>query len=349
MRGKGRKTEGTRTEKAERGNGMDARTENQLRNAKYGVFGHSAVQICGWTKKSLHNQGVCYKEKFYGADCHRCMEFSPAAVFCEQNCIFCWRPMEFMKSGEMEKEGADEPEEIYERLLEERRKLLSGFPGDGMTDPEKFREALRPNHFAISLSGEPMMYPKLPGLVRFLRGLPGTRTIFIVTNGQEPGMLERLVREDSLPTQLYLSVNAPDREVFGKICRPARKDAWERFQRFLEVYRSSKTRKIMRLTMIKGMNMDPSFVDDYAKIIRKANPHFIEVKAYMWLGFSQKRLKRENMPSHREVREFAERIEKAADFRIIDEQEASRIVLLQNTKDAIDPEIKSVKWEERNR
>ena len=132
---------------------MDSEAEKHLRKAKYGVFNHSAVQICGWTKKSLHGQGHCYKEKFYGADCHRCMEFSPSAAFCEQNCIFCWRPMEFMKLKEMKDGEVDEPEVIYEKLLEERRKLLSGFPGDGITDMEKFREAMQPNHFAISLSG----------------------------------------------------------------------------------------------------------------------------------------------------------------------------------------------------
>ena len=315
---------------------IDPETEEQLRNAKYGVFGHSAVQICAWTKKSLHNEGFCYKQKFYGIDCHRCMEFSPSAVICQQNCIFCWRPMEFMKFKGMEADETDDPETIYEKLIEERRKLLSGFPGDGMTDMDKFRESLRPNHFAISLSGEPTLYPKLPELVRFLRSLPGTRSIFIVTNGQEPGMLERLGKEDSLPTQLYLSVNAPNERLFRKINRPVYRDAWERFLRSLEIFSGLNTRRIMRMTMIKGINMDSSFVKDYADLVRKANPHFIEVKAYMWIGFSRKRLKQGNMPFHEDVRAFANEIEKLTDFKIVDEKRDSRIVLLENRKERIE-------------
>jgi tRNA wybutosine-synthesizing protein 1 len=318
---------------------IDPRIEKQLRNAKYGVFGHSAVQICHWTKKSLHNEGFCYKQKFYGVDCHRCMEFSPAAVFCGHNCIFCWRPMEFMRFKGMKAEEADDPKEIYEKLMEERRKLLSGFPGDGKTDPKKHKESLRPNHFAISLSGEPTIYPKLPELVQFLKNLPETRSVFVVTNGQEPEMMAKLAKDP--PTQLYLSVNAPNQMLFEMINRPVIGNAWERFSRSLGIFSKMKTRRILRLTMIKGMNMDLPYVKQYADLIRKANPHFIEVKAYMWIGFSRKRLKEENMPSHGEIKNFAREIEKASGFGIEDEKEDSRVVLLQNRKERIGRFIKT--------
>ncbi|MCD6590595.1 MAG: 4-demethylwyosine synthase TYW1 [Candidatus Aenigmarchaeota archaeon] len=313
--------------------------EKQLKNAHYGVYNHSAVQICTWTKKSLHNEGFCYKQKFYGIDCHRCMEFSPAAVFCQQNCIFCWRPMEFMSLKDMKPEEVDDPKTIHEKLLEERKKLLSGFPGDGKTDMKKFKEALIPNHFAISLSGEPTIYPKLPELVKFLRNLPQTKSIFIVTNAQEPEMMQRLVDEDGLPTQLYISVNAPNEELFKKINRPAYKNAWSRFLRSLKIYSKMKTRRLMRMTMIKGMNMGDSLIREYAKIIERANPHFIEVKAYMWIGYSRKRLKQENMPLHEEIVEYAKKLEKHTHFKIIDEKKDSRIVLLQNQKEKINRQI----------
>ena len=236
---------------------IDPRIEKQLRNAKYGVSNHSAVQICSWTKKSLHNENVCYKQKFYGIDTHRCMEFSPAAVFCGHNCIFCWRPMEFMRFRGMELSDADDPKEVYERLMEERKKLLSGFPGDGMTDMKKFAESQKPNHFAISLSGEPTIYPKLPELVGFLKNLPGTRSVFVVTNGQEPEMMKALARNP--PTQIYLSVNAPNQMLFEMINRPAFENGWERFLRSLEIFSRMKTRRVLRLTMIKGMNMDAPY------------------------------------------------------------------------------------------
>ncbi|NIO20864.1 MAG: 4-demethylwyosine synthase TYW1 [Candidatus Aenigmarchaeota archaeon] len=317
---------------------IEPKIEKQLRNAKYGVHNHSAVQICTWTKKSLHNEGFCYKQKFYGIDTHRCMEFSPSAVFCGYNCIFCWRPMEFMRFRGMEADEADDPREIYERLLEERRKLLSGFPGDGKTDMKKHEESLKPNHFAISLSGEPTIYPKLPELVEFLKNLPETRSVFIVTNGQEPEMMAKLSK--SPPTQLYLSVNAPNQMLFEMINRPSSENGWERFLRSLGIFSKMETRRILRLTMIRGMNMDPPYIKQYADLIQKANPHFIEVKAYMWIGFSRNRLRERNMPSHEDIRNFSKEIEKITGFKILDEKEDSRVVLLANEKEKIGKFIK---------
>ncbi len=305
---------------------MDGKTDKQLRKAKYGVFNHSAVQICAWTKRSLHNDGVCYKQKFYGIPTHRCMEFSPAAAFCENNCVFCWRPTEFMRFRRMKAKEADEPETIYENLITERRKLLSGFPGDGNTDMKKHAEAMLPIHFAISLSGEPTLYPKLPQLVKFLKALPQTKSVFIVTNGQEPDALVKLAH--SPPTQLYISVNAPDRTLFKRINCPVYKDAWDRFLKSLGILSRMKTRRILRMTMIKGMNMDAKFISGYASLIRRAKPHFVEVKAYMWIGFSQRRLKKENMPFHKDVRAFAEKLAKEIDFEITNETTDSRVVLL---------------------
>ncbi len=305
---------------------LDPAAERQLKRAHYGVFNHSAVKVCEWTKKSLHGEGVCYKQQFYGVDSHRCVELSPAAALCENNCVFCWRPMEFMRLKEMKPSESDEPEEIYERLLAERRKLLSGFPGDGKTDARKHAEALKPTHFAISLSGEPTLYPKLPGLVKFLKSLPDTRSVFVVTNGQEPEMMRRLA--DSPPTQTYLSVNAADESMFREINRPARRDAWERFSESLGIFSRMKTRRVLRLTMIKGMNMDFSHAKNYAEIIGRGKPDFAEVKAYMWIGFSRKRLGQQNMPFHREVRSFAERLAEESGLIVMDEKADSRVVLL---------------------
>ena len=49
----------------------------QLKHKRYGVIGnHSAVQICTYNKKAIKGgkQEACYKEKFYGIDCHRCAQ-----------------------------------------------------------------------------------------------------------------------------------------------------------------------------------------------------------------------------------------------------------------------------------
>ena len=76
----------------------------QLKKAKYGVADHSTVELCHWTKKSFKHEGSCYKHQFYGILTHRCMEFSPAGMYCENRCVYCWRPMEFYDAMKMEPE-----------------------------------------------------------------------------------------------------------------------------------------------------------------------------------------------------------------------------------------------------
>jgi len=67
---------------------------------------------------------------------------------------------------------------------------------------------------------------------------------------------------------------------------------------------------------------------EYAEIIKKSNPDFIEIKAYMYVGSSRDRLKLENMPSNEDVNRFAESIAKLCDREIVDSSFESRVVLL---------------------
>jgi len=210
----------------------------QLKKAKYGVSDHSTVELCHWTRKSFKNEGDCYKHKFYGISTHRCMEFSPAGMHCENRCVYCWRPMEFYDSMKMEPENVAEPEQVVSKLMEERRKLIMGHYGDSRHEKQKLDESLLPAHYAISLSGEPTMYPKLPDLIKYLKSLPETKSIFLVTNGQEPDMLQKLKDEDALPTQLYLSTNAADYKSFLKINRPRYEDSWERWNTSLKCFQN---------------------------------------------------------------------------------------------------------------
>ena len=51
------------------------------------------------------------------------------------------------------------------------------------------------------------MYPKLPELIKYLHSLKATKSTFLVTNGQEPDMIQRLQDEDALPTHhMYVKV-----------------------------------------------------------------------------------------------------------------------------------------------
>ena len=312
-------------------------TKSKLRRAKYGVFNHSAVELCHWTKKSFADQGNCYKHKFYGISTHRCMEMTPTAMNCENRCVYCWRPTEFYDTLEMPLELVDEPDVIVENLIEERKKLIVGFYGDTKNNKKKLDESLLPTHYAISLSGEPTMYPKLPQLIKYLKSLKATKSIFLVTNGQEPQMLERLADEDALPTQLYLSTNASNRKMFYRINRPRHNDAWERWLKSLRFLADVNTRTVLRMTLIRDYNENPQFVNEFAEIMLQGNPHFVELKSYMHIGMSIQRLKKDSMLEMNEVQKFSNELcRKMSGFSIMDESEISRIVVLQNQKRYID-------------
>lgn len=305
----------------------------KLKKAKYGVSNHSAVELCHWTKKSFTDGGTCYKHKFYGISTHRCMEFTPAAMNCENRCVYCWRPTEFYDTLNMPEELVDQPETIVNNLLEERKKLIVGYYGNKKANKEKLDESLLPQHYAISLSGEPSMYPKLPGLIKYLRSLDNTKSIFLVTNGQEPEMLYRLAQEDALPTQIYLSTNASNRKMFHLINRPKYKDAWDRWNRSLSFLSNVNTRTVVRITMIRGYNSSMKFLPEFAHVIRIANPHFIELKSYMHVGMSILRLEASHMLEMSEVRQYAKGLDNSlSEFSIMDESEISRIVVMQNNQ-----------------
>jgi len=313
------------------------RISQQLKKAKYGVADHSTVALCHWTKKSFKNEGNCYKHKFYGISTHSCMEFSPARMHCENRCVYCWRPMEFYESMKMKPENVAEPEEIMSKLLEERKKLIMGHYGDSRSNKQRLDESLKPSHYAISLSGEPTMYPKLPELIKYLKTLKETKSIFLVTNGQEPEMIQKLQQEDALPTQLYLSTNAADYESFLRINRPKYDDSWQRWNTTLEMLKDLDTRTVLRITLIRDYNTQKDMIPVFAKMLKQSSPHFVEIKSYMHIGRSTNRLEYENMLDMEEVRKFSEEVVKQCnEFSVMDESYVSRIVILQNNKRNID-------------
>ena len=310
---------------------ISASTKAKLKKAKYGVYNHSAVELCHWTKKSFSNEGTCYKHKFYGISTHRCMEMTPTAMNCENRCIYCWRPTEFYDTLQMPASLVDEPDMIINNLIEERRKLIVGHYGNTKTDKVKLDESLFPQHYAISLSGEPTMYPKLPDLIKYLYTLKNTKSVFLVTNGQEPEMLQRLIEEDALPTQLYLSTNASNKKMFAIVNRPRYRDAWERWQRSLELLSEMNTRTVLRMTIIRNYNDSKSYVNEFAQMMERGNPHFIEIKSYMHIGMSTQRLEHSDMLEMDEIRNYSNLLCNSMDrFSIMDESEISRIVVLQN-------------------
>ncbi|MGB9748989.1 MAG: 4-demethylwyosine synthase TYW1 [Candidatus Woesearchaeota archaeon] len=292
----------------------------------YSIVGnHSAVKICEWTKKSLVDKDFCYKQKFYGIRSHLCCQMSPTLGFCSNRCLFCWRAIEYTLDNKM-KFKVDNPEEIINECIEAQKKLLSGFGGNQRINVKKFKEAQEPMHFAISLTGEPTIYPKLDLLIKKLHSLE--KTTFLVTNGMYPKALVKLREKNALPTQLYISLTAPDEKTYFKVDRPVFNDAWKRLNKSLEFMSSAKgkTRTVIRMTVIRDVNMFNT--KGYAELIKKANPDFLEVKAYMHVGFSRNRLNISNMPSHKEVKDFGIKVGELINYKIVDEKENSRVVLL---------------------
>lgn len=245
--------------------------------------------------------------------------------------------MEFYNSMQMPQDKVATPEEIVTNLMEERRKLIMGHYGDPRQDRKKLDESLLPSHYAISLSGEPTMYPQLPDLIKYLKTFPETKSIFLVTNGQEPDMIQRLQDEDALPTQIYLSTNAPDEETFQKINKPRYSDAWKRWNTSLEMLSKLNTRTVLRITLIKDYNTGAELIPKFAQMFKRANVHFIEAKSYMHVGRSTNRLEYSNTLEMSEVRHFADEIVKQSEiYSVMDESSISRIVVLQNQNRIID-------------
>ena len=226
----------------------------------------------------------------------------------------------------------DDPSEIIENSIMAQRQLLSGYGGiPDRINEKKFDEAQNPNQVAISLSGEPTIYPRISELIEEFNRRDFTT--FLVTNGTLPERLESL---DPLPTQLYLSLDAPDEEIYKRVCNPIIPDGWRKINETLNIFPSLNTRRVIRLTAIKGLNMLK--VEKYSKLIRIAEPDFVEVKAYMFLGGSRRRLTLGNMPSFDDVRRFSEELSEELGYGIKDQKEDSRVVLL--TRDSCNIKIK---------
>ena len=282
---------------------------------------HSAVKPCLWLKKSLRGEGHCYKQTFYGIESLRCMQATPAVAWCTQACLFCWRNTGY----DIERPKRwDEPEKLVESMLSAHRQAISGFGGSEGVDPALFKKAQDPNQVALSLCGEPMEYPHMSCLIGEFakRGM----TTFLVSNGTYPDRINSL---ESLPTNLYVSLTAPDKKTHKKVDAPMISGAWERIMQTLGLLPSLDTRTVIRITAVDGLNMRDT--RGYARILEKAQPDHIEVKAFMFVGGARTRLSRDNMPSHTKVRDFANEIAAHMSYELSDQRHESRVVLLSKT------------------
>ena len=286
-----------------------------------GTHGHAAVKTCHWTRQSISDKGVCYKEKFYGIKSHRCLQMSPSVPNCQQECEFCWRDLTYTQTS-WEDDEYDDPKTIVDEAIMAQNNLMCDFYGNPNANKKKLEEMKNPNNAAISLAGEPTLYPKIDELIgEFNRR---DFTTFVVSNGQ---CVDRLRNLENDPYQLYLSLDAPSKKIFEEVCRPRINDAWDNLNESLETLASFNSRTCIRNTCVRGKNMENP--EEYAKLIKKANPDYVEVKAYMYVGSSRERLTMDNMPSFDEVKEFARKIGENCGKEIVNESQVSRVVLLE--------------------
>ncbi|OKY78250.1 MAG: Wybutosine (yW) biosynthesis enzyme Fe-S oxidoreductase TYW1 [Candidatus Methanohalarchaeum thermophilum] len=296
-----------------------------LEKQKYKIVGtHSAVKLCHWLKEGMKGNKGCYKERFYGIDSHRCLQMTPSVTSCTQQCLFCWRPLETWEGTEITE--ISEPEDILENSIEAQRELLTGFGGSlDIYDEDLWEEAKKPKHVAISLAGEPTLYPKLSAYIK--RCHERDLTTFLVTNGTNPQTIKDL---NPLPTQLYISLDAPNKDIYQKLCRPEIEEGWKRINRSLKLLSELKTRTVIRITLVNGIN--DKNINGYAKLLNKADPDFIEVKSFMHVGNSRDRLEREQMVENDGIKDFSKQISEKTIYEVEDNVEESRVSLLKKPR-----------------
>jgi len=289
----------------------------------YKIVGtHSSVKMCRWTKAMLRGRGGCYKHTFYGIASHQCMEATPSMA-CANKCVFCWRHHK-NPVGKEWRWNMDGPETIIEGCLKHHTQMVKQMKGVPGVKPDRYEEGLSPRHCALSLVGEPILYPRIN---EFLSELHARRiSSFLVTNAQFPDRIRQLTPT----TQLYISVDAATPESLKAVDRPIFADFWERFLECIDELKKKRQRTVYRLTLVKGWNMEE--MTNYSNLIKRGCPDFIEIKGVTYCGGKRNQLTMQNVPYHHEVVSFSQKIADMTDgqYEIASEHEHSCCVCLAN-------------------
>ncbi|KRZ19156.1 tRNA wybutosine-synthesizing protein 1 -like protein [Trichinella zimbabwensis] len=281
---------------------------------------HSGVKICRWTKSMLRGRGGCYKHTFYGINSHQCMEMTPSLA-CANKCVFCWRHHSNPVGTEW-KWKTDPADKILFDSLEGHKKMVRQFRGVPGVKDARFEESSTVRHCALSLVGEPIMYPHINELISKMHSL--NISTFLVTNAQFPSAIENLIPV----TQLYLSVDAASKESLKEIDRPLFRDFWQRLMNSIDILRDKKQRTVYRLTLVNRYNMNE--VSQYAALIKRGQPDFVEVKGVTYCGDSKNsKITMANVPWHADVVDFVQQLVfQLDDYDIAAEHEHSNCVLI---------------------
>ena len=142
-------------------------------------------------------------------------------------------------------------------------RMVNEFKGAKGVKPERIAEAFTVRHCALSLVGEPIMYPRINELLGELH--QRRISTFLVTNAQFPEQIERLVPV----TQLYVSIDAATKESLRAVDRPLQ-GLLGALPRLPHQLRDKRQRTVYRLTLVKAWNMEE--VEAYVKLLDLARP-----------------------------------------------------------------------------
>ncbi|MDH5646406.1 MAG: 4-demethylwyosine synthase TYW1, partial [Candidatus Heimdallarchaeota archaeon] len=137
-----------------------------------------------------------------------------------------------------------------------------------------------------------------------------------------------LAELQNLPTQLYLTLAGASPRAHSAITRPFNpKEAWQSLMETINLMPSLNTRKVIRLTLVKGKNMvEP---EKYAKLFDMSGAHFLEAKGFVSVGDARENMGYDRMPDLVDIVEFSHQIcENSEKLQIIDQSASSCCVLM---------------------
>ena len=239
--------------------------------------------------------GGCYKHTFYNISSFQCMEMTPSLA-CANKCVFCWRHHTNPVARSFTW-NHDSAEFLVDAGLAAHRGMIKQMKGVPGVQEDRLTEAMSVKHCALSLVGEPIIYPEISNFVGILH--KKHISSFMVTNAQFPDQ----IRDLAPVTQLYVSIDAGSKEALKRIDRPIFEDFWERYLACVREIRLKRQRTVFRLTLVNFYNVQD--MQGYAQLVRMGCPDFIEVKGVTFCGaHASSDLTMKNVPFHEEVVKF---------------------------------------------
>ena len=132
--------------------------------------------------------GGCYKHTFYNISSFQCMEMTPSLA-CANKCVFCWRHHTNPVARSFTW-NHDSAEFLVDAGLAAHRGMIKQMKGVPGVQEDRLTEAMSVKHCALSLVGEPIIYPEISNFVGILH--KKHISSFMVTNAQFPDQIRDL-------------------------------------------------------------------------------------------------------------------------------------------------------------